>query len=353
MAPNRHAAFMERVGSMKKAMLSVVTAVAALSVFSGCSSGREPSQNNDGETCPIYSGSYKIWDASLAERVFFPDYDSFTENDIEYSKLESDSVRIDDPRLGKGLYNLYRFKDGRELFCDAGTIVYNKDVNDMHSYMNISKFDVYPSKDIVQEFYPLREIEGQPSDNALKITGDIVEQLDIPCLGEPQIYTCTGTACDDNGNELVPPKDAYYILYHASVDNIDLPYQYTIFTSVGQSGSYGFAEFIVTADGLEYCDIQYIFDYQEKDTRPIISREKAVEILQNTVGRATESGKTEYSTGKLTYIADANSETGESTLYPVWLFIKSTEKESAPGDENAKISYKRIFIDAQTGLVLN
>lgn len=120
MAPNRHAAFMERVGSMKKAMLSVVTAAAALSVFSGCSSGREPSQNNDGETCPIYSGSYKIWDASLAERVFFPDYDSLTENDIEYSKLESDSVRIDDPRLGKGLYNLYRFKDGRELFCDAG-----------------------------------------------------------------------------------------------------------------------------------------------------------------------------------------------------------------------------------------
>ena len=334
-------------------MLSGVTAAAALSVFSGCSSGREPSQNNDGETCPIYSGSYKIWDASLAERVFFPDYDSLTENDIEYSKLESDSVRIDDPRLGKGLYNLYRFKDGRELFCDAGTIVYNKDVNDMHSYMNISKFDVYPSQDIVQEFYPLREIEGQPSDNALKITGDIVEQLDIPCLGEPQIYTCTGTACDDNGNELVPPKDAYYILYHASVDNIDLPYQYTNFTSVGQNGSYGFAEFIVTADGLEYCDIQYIFDYQEKDTRPIISREKAVEILQNTVGRATESGKTEYSTGELTYIADANSETGESTIYPVWLFIKSTEKESAPGDENAKISYKRIFIDAQTGLVLN
>ena len=83
MAPNRHAAFMERVGSMKKAMLSVVTAIAALSVFSGCSSGREPSQNNDGETCPIYSGSYKIWDASLAERVFFPDYDSLTENDIE------------------------------------------------------------------------------------------------------------------------------------------------------------------------------------------------------------------------------------------------------------------------------
>lgn len=122
---------------------------------------------------------------------------------------------------------------------------------------------------------------------------------------------------------------------------------------MGQNGSYGFAEFIVTADGLEYCDIQYIFDYQEKDTRPIISREKAVEILQNTVGRATESGKTEYSTGELTYIADANSETGESTLYPVWLFIKSTEKESAPGNENAKISYKRIFIDAQTGLVLN
>ena len=125
MARNCHAAFMERVGSMKKAMLSVVTAVAALSVFSGCSSGREPSQNNDGETCPIYSGSYKIWDASLAERVFFPDYDSLTENDIEYSKLESDSVRIDDPLLGKGLYNLYRFKDGRELFCDAGTFVYN------------------------------------------------------------------------------------------------------------------------------------------------------------------------------------------------------------------------------------
>ena len=353
MAPNRHAAFMERVDYMKKAMLSVLTAAAALSVFSGCSSGREPSQNNDGETCPVYSGSYKIWDAGLAEQVFFPDCDSLTENDIEYSKLESDSVRIDDPRLGKGLYNLYRFKDGRELFCDAGTIVYNKDVNDMHSYMNISKFDVYPSKDIVQEFYPLREIEGQPSDNALKITGDIVEQLEIPCLGEPQIYTCTGTACDDNGNELVPPKDAYYILYHASVDSIDLPYQYTNFTGVGQNGSYGFAEFIVTADGLEYCDIQYIFDYQEKDTRSIISREKAVEILQNTVGRATESGKTEYSTGELTYIADANSETGESALYPVWLFIKSTEKESAPGDENAKISYKRIFIDAQTGLVLN
>ena len=78
-----------------------------------------------------------------------------------------------------------------------------------------------------------------------------------------------------------------------------------------------------------------------------------MEILQNTVGRATESGKTEYSTGELTYIADANSETGESTLYPVWLFIKSTEKESAPGDETPKISYKRIFIDAQTGLVLN
>ena len=35
-------------------------------------------------TCPVYSGSYKIWDASLAERVFFPDYDSLTENDTEY-----------------------------------------------------------------------------------------------------------------------------------------------------------------------------------------------------------------------------------------------------------------------------
>lgn len=86
MAPNRHAAFTERVDYMKKAMLSVVTAIAALSVFSGCSSGREPSQNNDGETCPIYSGSYKIWDASLAERVFFPDYDSLTENDIQSLK---------------------------------------------------------------------------------------------------------------------------------------------------------------------------------------------------------------------------------------------------------------------------
>lgn len=259
--------------------MSIAAAAAVLSALSGCSTGAEQSQNNGGDLCPLYSGSYKMWDADFAMQVFFPDYESLTENDIEYSKLDSDSVRIDDSQLGKGLYNLYRFNDGRELFCDAGTIVYNKDVNDMRSYMNISKFDVYPSKEIVQELYPLREIENQSVDDALKITDEIVQRLEIPCLGEPQVYTCTGTAYDDNGSELVPPKDAYYILYHANVGNTDLPYQYTKFTSVGQSGSYGFAEFIVTADGLEYCDVQYIFDYQETETCSIISREKAAEIL--------------------------------------------------------------------------
>ncbi len=340
---------------MKKARL--LLAIVLLIMLSACSTVENVSQSDTNNQTSLYYGSYKIWDTDFVKQVFLSDYDNFSEDelDLENSLIGRDSVRIDDEQLGNGIYNLYRYKDGRMLFCDAGTIAYNRDTNDMRCYMNISKFDIYPTIEPVKELYPRREIDGISSDEALKITSDIVEQLEIPCIGEPQIYTCTGTAYDDEGNDLVPPKDAYYILYHSNINNTDLPYEFTYFSSVGWEGNYGYAEFIVSADGIESADIQYIFDYQENDICSIIPHEEAVKILQNTVGRAAETGKTEYSSGVFTYIADGNSNTGESTLYPVWLFIKTTETEVTSGDGavQPRKFFERIFVDARNGIVLN
>lgn len=343
---------------MKKIFPAI--SISALVLLTACtqndsSNTSAPAENET--TAYIYEGQYKMFDPDVIKEIFIPELDSLGDDDfdLEHTKIGTGSVRIDDPELGAGLYHLYTLKDGSSLFWDAGTIVFENNLEGECAAMNISKFEVTPTEEQVREEYPLWEIEGLSSEETLAMAQDIMDKLDIPYIGEPQIYTCAGEESYCDGINTYPTKDAYYVLYPTVVDGVKLPYTYTYFSGMGWEGRYGYAQFLFSADGLEYFDAEWIFDYQRKENCRIISQEQAAEIMKNTIERASEIGETSISEGKLTYVANTDMNTGSSLLYPAWEFIKYYEMEfpSEGGSTVTKQCFQRIYIDAQSGDILS
>lgn len=343
---------------MKK--IPAILSAAAIALLSACSQ-TTPSTDSKLEsaietTAYIYEGQYKMFDADLIKQIFIPEFDSLTDDDFdsEQTRIGTNSVRIKG-ESGQGLYYYYPLKDGRSLLWDAGTVWFVNNLDDNAASMNSSVFGVYPTEELVHEQYPLKEIEGFSSEQALEMAQEIVDKLDIPNIGQPQIYTCPGKENYWDGENFFDTCDAYYIFYPIEIDGAELPYEYTDFQSVGWTSNYGFVDILISKEGLEYFDANEISDYREKESCAIISREEATEILSDTIGKATEIGGASFSDGSLTYVADSDRQTGKSLLYPAWKFLKTYKMYYTleDGSTMEQECYQYIYIDAQSGNLLS
>ena len=104
------------------------------------------------------------------------------------------------------------------------------------------------TKERYREHFKFCEIDGIASEEALIMAQEIVDGLGIPNLKEPQIFTCPGHTYVFDEDDIVEIKDSYYILYLA--DETKLYYD----------GKRGYAEFIISANGIVSFIANYICD---------------------------------------------------------------------------------------------
>ncbi len=324
----------------------------ALILLSGCASDGV-SDFSAGETAGIYEGEFKIWDAETVRSLFLPDFDSLSEEDFTEFLEEDSSVRIKD-----GMHNtyfLYETVDDRELFFDAGVIMYDDGaLENYRQYLNYGNIAANYTEERMREAYPLKEIEGLSSEEALKMAQDIIDSLEISDLAEPQIYTCTGTVMYDDlafsypnleVPEGIPDKDVYYIYYPGAFEGHKFPTETTTwFKNRDYEGFYSIAEFIISTDGLEHFYTDYISENRKVDECTICTKSEAAETIQNSIGRAKEEGEVSFSDGVLTYVSDGDIETGTNKFYPAWQFLKTVDYEDGSGQFN-----RFYYVNAATG----
>lgn len=181
---------------------------------------------------------------------------SAAEVDIEQTveaeeQVSSGELHSFDEDLVKSVIN----PDGTDsvfLSIDSGKIMYfQKEENDSESHVAAMTVETYydmQTKERYREHFKFREIEGITSEEALIMAQGIVDGLGISNLEEPQIFTCPGHTYVFDEDDVVEIKDSYYILYLADETK---PYY---------DGKRGYAEFIISANGIVSFIANYICD---------------------------------------------------------------------------------------------
>lgn len=204
--------------------------------------------------CAQASAAEANFEQTAEAQISSGEADTFEEGTIEQTaqaQISSGKLHSFDENLVKGVFNP-NGTDDVFLSIDAGKIMYfEKEEKNPGIYvaaMNVETYYDFETKERYREHFKFREIDGITSEEALKTAQEIVDELGIPNLEEPQIFTCPSHTYVFDENDIVEIKDSYYILYLADENK---PYY---------DGKRGYAEFIIFENGLVSFYANYICD---------------------------------------------------------------------------------------------
>ncbi len=278
---------------------------------------------------PLLNGTFKHWDADKVAAILLPDYDDKEES--------GDTVSVS--FFAKGL---------EQLIVKDGSIIYNENIYDVRDFgFGAEVFEV--NEEILRSLHPVREHEGFASADALKAAEEIVSQLDIPHLGEPQVYAATSTVNRSlvtiYGDQQLPyteeqltafeGNEVYVVFYPTECNGIEMPIGDVRFADTDTTGLHGYIEIGVEKDG--------VFSFEAHNIMELTESGKTIKVCDMSDAAASLSTvlteDADITEGELVYVGDFNDRERYCEYRPAWRFVQTIENEG-------KVEYKSHYVDA-------
>ncbi|MGN0619482.1 MAG: hypothetical protein ACI4J7_10740 [Ruminiclostridium sp.] len=311
---------------------------------------------------PLFSGKHHEWDTDALKKTLMPDF----------SQLDSNLIKTEEWNMSNGKCCSYSLNDGRtlEVWADSAYIRYLRDANNISTYgiSSGSYITFYGcSEESMLADYPLIEYENFKSSQAVEIADRIVNELDIPNLDAPMVFSCESDISEftlslypevadeytEDELEAMKGNKAYYVLYTQTYNGVKLPVDNMTFETTGIYGVYTTVDFIIDKNGIVSFHANNVLDLIPlNETAQICTSEEALETCKKTIGMSKEVNGAIIKGGELTYISNCNSD-GTYSFFPAWKFIKHVnEPDEINNGKFQRTTYQTYYYNAATKALL-
>lgn len=255
-------------------------------------------------------------------------------------------------------YHLYaKGENDSTLVYDAGMITYISSNAFTNNYLLFPNYySTQRSEEGMRDIFPDTEIKDFPSENAKSIVSDVITQLNIPTVDDPEIYAINQNAVDniDMIEQWNGDNDAYLLVYPLQYNNIPTVCSSISLPSDTYLDTVSKLSVVVSKNGIEFFEgIGLMKANDEYDNSNVFAPENTISALSSyysSMAIPKNVSKIEVQGCSLNYyIQYPTNDRSKTELVPIWVF---SEKRII-NDEgvNDMPFYSLICVNALTGEV--